>query len=41
MKAMWTAFAAIALIAVVAWFGLEQAGFSAAEQASGAAVRLD
>ncbi len=41
MKAMWTAFAAIAVISVAAWLGLERAGFSAAEQTSGAAVRLD
>lgn len=41
MKAMWSAFAAIVLIAVLAWYGLGQAGFSAADQTSGAAVRLD
>lgn len=41
MKAMWTAFAAIAVISVVAWVGLDFAGFSAAERTTGAAVRLD
>lgn len=41
MKAMWIAFAAIAVIAVIAWYGLGQTGFSAAERGSGPAVRLD
>jgi hypothetical protein len=41
MKAMLSAFAAIALISVAAFYGLEQAGFSAAERGSGDAVRLD
>lgn len=42
MKAMLTAFVAIAVISVAAWYGLGQAGFSAAEQgSSGSSVRLD
>lgn len=41
MKAMLAAFAAIVIIAIAADFGLEQAGFSAAERTTGAAVRLD
>ncbi len=41
MKAMLLAFAAIALIAVGANFGLQNAGFSAADQTTGSAVRLD
>jgi hypothetical protein len=41
MKAMYAAFVAIALIAVVADIGLGRAGFSAAETTSGPAVRLD
>ena len=41
MKAMYLAFAAIAVISVAAWFGLNNAGFSSAEQAAGDAVRLD
>ena len=41
MKAMLAGFAAIAIIAVVASFALEQAGFSAADQATGDAVRLN
>lgn len=41
MKAMLTAFAAIALIAVGAWYGLHQAGFSSAERSVGSDVRLD
>jgi len=40
MKAMMTAFAATAVIAVGAWYGLGQAGFSAGERNSGDAVRL-
>ncbi len=41
MKAMLAAFAAIAIIAVGANFGLQQAGFSAADRTSGDAVSLD
>lgn len=41
MKAMLAGFAAIALIAIVANFALDRAGFSAADQATGAAVRLN
>jgi hypothetical protein len=41
MKAMWLAFAAIAIIAVAAWYGLGQAGFSAADRTTSASVRLD
>lgn len=41
MKAMLTAFVAIGVISVAAWYGLGQAGFSAAEQGAGSAVRLD
>ncbi len=41
MKAMLTGFAAIALIGVVAWYGLGQAGFSAKEVYSNDNVRLD
>lgn len=41
MKAMMTAFAAMALISVGAWYVLGQAGFSAAEQGTSSSVRLD
>ena len=41
MKPMFAGFAAIVLIAVLAWYGLGQAGFSSAEIQSGASVRLD
>jgi hypothetical protein len=41
MKTMWIAFAAMALVTVGAWYGLNEAGFSAADQTSGDAVRLD
>lgn len=42
MKAMFTAFGAIIIIAVAAWFALnEGAHFSTADKASGNAVRLD
>ncbi|MDJ0827366.1 MAG: hypothetical protein QNJ16_17885 [Rhodobacter sp.] len=41
MRAMYLAFAAMAVITVAAWYGLNQAGFSSAEQGSGPAVRLD
>lgn len=41
MKAMLSAFAAIILIAIAAWLGLERANFSAADRTSGADVRLD
>lgn len=42
MNAMWTAFAAMILISVVAWYGLGELGFSAADQTSSpSSVRLD
>lgn len=41
MKPMILAFAAMAVMSVVAFFALDQAGFSAQEQGSGPAVRLD
>ena len=41
MKAMLSAFVAIAVIAVGSNMILNDAGFSAQEQATGAAVRLD
>ncbi|SFT77757.1 hypothetical protein [Sedimentitalea nanhaiensis] len=41
MNAMFAAFVAMFLIALAAWFGLEQARFSAADKGSGPAVRLD
>ena len=42
MKAMLTAFAAMALIAVGAWFGLgEYAGFGSDDRQAGTAVRID
>ena len=40
MKAMFTAFVAIAVIAVAAWYGLGHAGFSTPERTSGDSVRL-
>lgn len=41
MKAMFTAFAAMAVITVGAWWGLGQMGFTAQEITRGDAVRLD
>ncbi|WP_255625653.1 hypothetical protein [Sedimentitalea arenosa] len=42
MKAMWTAFAAMIVISVMAWYGLGALGFTAADRASSpASVRLD
>lgn len=41
MKAMFAAFAAIAVITVAAPLTLDRMGFSAADRASGGAVRLD
>ena len=41
MKAMLTAFLAIAIIAVGSFFGLKEVGFSSSERQSGDAVRLD
>jgi len=41
MKAMWIAFGAIILLAVVADYGFDQSGWSSAERSSGAAVRLE
>ncbi|WP_298837039.1 hypothetical protein [uncultured Roseobacter sp.] len=41
MKAMFLAFAAMAVIAVGADFALDEMGFSAQERGTGGAVRLD
>lgn len=41
MKAMFLGFAAMVVIAIGAWYALEQAGFSTTEMHSGANVRLD
>ena len=41
MKVMLSAFLAIAIIAVAAFYGLQEAGFSTSEQQAGDAVRLD
>jgi hypothetical protein len=41
MKSMYIAFLAVAVIAVLANFGLDYAGFSASERTSGPSVRLD
>ncbi|MDU9004598.1 hypothetical protein [Sedimentitalea todarodis] len=41
MKAMLSAFAAIVLIAILAWYGLDNTGFSEARRTSGPDVRLD
>lgn len=41
MKVMFTAFAAIAVIAVAAWYILGETGFSSAERQSAPSVRLD
>ena len=41
MKAMLTGFAGIVVISVVAWFGLNELGFSAAGTTASPAVRLD
>ncbi len=41
MKPMLSGFAAIVIIAVVAWYSLGQAGFSSREVQSGESVRLD
>ena len=41
MKVMLSAFLAIAIIAVGAYYGLQNAGFSSSEQQAGDAVRLD
>ena len=40
MKAMFTAFIAIAVIAAAAWYGLEHAGFSTPDRTKGDSVRL-
>ena len=40
MRPMLLAFLAIAVITVGAWYGLREAGFSAADRQSGDAVRL-
>ena len=41
MKAMITAFVAIAVISVGAFYGLKEAGYSSSDRQSGEAVRLD
>jgi hypothetical protein len=41
MNAMLTGFIAIIAISVVSWYGLNEAGFSAADVNSGSNVRLD
>ena len=41
MKVMLGAFAAIIVIAIVAFFGLGEAGFSSGERQASDAVRLD
>jgi hypothetical protein len=42
MKAMLSAFVVMGLIAVGAWYGLHQLGFSSSEhQMSGGSVRID
>ena len=41
MQAMMTGFALTIVIAVGAWYGLGQAGFSAEDVNSGPSVRLD
>ncbi len=41
MKVMLAAFAATAVIAVGAWYGLGQLGFSTSDQQAGTDVRLD
>ncbi|WP_255564177.1 hypothetical protein [Mameliella sp. CS4] len=41
MKAMLSGFAAMILLAVGAWYGLNEMGFSTADQQTGANVRLD
>lgn len=41
MKAMLSAFVAMALIAVAAYYGLREAGFSADERQASDSVRLD
>jgi hypothetical protein len=40
MKVMLTAFAVTAIISVVAYFGLHEAGFGAGESTASTAVRL-
>ncbi|WP_306153060.1 hypothetical protein [Roseovarius sp. MMSF_3281] len=40
MKAMYTAFAAAVVITIVAYYGLNEAGFSSGEVSAGNAVRL-
>tara|TARA_R110002124_G_scaffold204702_2_gene371101 strand:+ start:361 stop:486 length:126 start_codon:yes stop_codon:yes gene_type:complete len=41
MKSMYLAFLSIVVIAVLADYGLQNAGFSAQEETSGPATRLD
>lgn len=41
MRALYLALLATAIITVGAYYGLQYAGFSAAERASGGAVRLE
>lgn len=41
MKAMFTGFAVMIVISVGAYFGLQEAGFSAADRNAGPSVRLE
>ena len=41
MRAFLTAVLAIAVISVVAWYGLEEIGFSTAQETASPNVRLD
>jgi hypothetical protein len=41
MKPMWIAFAAMIVISIGAWYGLEQIGFSAQDRTSSNTVRLN
>ncbi len=40
MKAMYTAFVAMAAITVAAYYGLQEVGWSSSERTAGEAVRL-
>ncbi|CUH51266.1 MULTISPECIES: hypothetical protein [Shimia] len=41
MKTFFMACVAVAVISVVAYYGLHEAGFATSDQASGSSVRLD
>ena len=41
MKVMLSAFAALVIITVGAWYGLGYAGYSSGDRQAGSAVRLD